>query len=369
MGARRTAGDARPRLPAQGASGHPGLVDGLRRSDVAGHRVDCSGWAVSCLARHPGVRPAVSLAVLLAIFADDTAAYSAAAPGRHKLAPAISPGKTWEGFVFGTLAAILVVFVTLYEDREEFLTIGESLLLGVVGALVTPLGDLFESMLKRDLGVKDSGACWRVTVWACWTGSTRLRSSRPRTSQSTHSQRRRNAAPYTGRVKRVALLGATGSIGRQVLEIVAAHPSSSSSLPLPARIRGGWRRRHRSAAISPSCSSAPSRRRPQGQRRRRLRRPAGQPGRRGRRRPRAREQGEPRSPRASSRSPPRSGERPAASRRLEHSASLQCLEGRSPGSRHLLVLMPAALLAANPPTTWPTQPRVRRLLIRPGTWA
>jgi phosphatidate cytidylyltransferase len=100
----------------------------------------------------------VALAVLLAVFADDTAAYfGGRALGRHKLAPAISPGKTWEGFVFGTLAAILVVFVTLYEDREEFLTIGESLLLGVVVALAAPLGDLFESMLKRDLGVKDSG--------------------------------------------------------------------------------------------------------------------------------------------------------------------------------------------------------------------
>jgi phosphatidate cytidylyltransferase len=100
----------------------------------------------------------VSLAVLLAIFADDTAAYfGGRALGRHKLAPAISPGKTWEGFVFGTLAAVLVVFVVLYEDRDAFLTIGESLLLGVVVALAAPLGDLFESMLKRDMGVKDSG--------------------------------------------------------------------------------------------------------------------------------------------------------------------------------------------------------------------
>ena len=99
-----------------------------------------------------------SLAVLLAIFADDTAAYfGGRALGRHKLAPAISPGKTWEGFVFGTLAAVFVVFVALYQDREEFLTIGQSLLLGLVVALAAPLGDLFESMLKRDLGVKDSG--------------------------------------------------------------------------------------------------------------------------------------------------------------------------------------------------------------------
>jgi phosphatidate cytidylyltransferase len=99
-----------------------------------------------------------SLAVLLAIFADDTAAFfGGRALGRHKLAPAISPGKTWEGFVFGSLAAVLVVFLALYEDREEFLTIGETLLLGALVALTAPLGDLFESMLKRDLGVKDSG--------------------------------------------------------------------------------------------------------------------------------------------------------------------------------------------------------------------
>ena len=99
-----------------------------------------------------------SLAVLLAIFADDTVAYfSGRAVGRHKLAPAISPGKTWEGFVFGSLAAVLVVFLALYDDRAEFLTISESLLLGIVVALAAPLGDLFESMLKRDLGVKDSG--------------------------------------------------------------------------------------------------------------------------------------------------------------------------------------------------------------------
>jgi phosphatidate cytidylyltransferase len=99
-----------------------------------------------------------ALAVVLAIFADDTAAYfGGRALGRHKLAPAISPGKTWEGFVFGSVAAVLVVFVTLYDDRDEFLTIGESLLLGVVVALAAPLGDLFESMLKRDMGVKDSG--------------------------------------------------------------------------------------------------------------------------------------------------------------------------------------------------------------------
>jgi phosphatidate cytidylyltransferase len=99
-----------------------------------------------------------SFAVVLAVFADDTMAYvGGRLLGRHKLAPTISPGKTWEGFLFGTAAGIFVVFVALYQDRDEFLTIGQSLLLGVVVALAAPLGDLFESMLKRDMGVKDSG--------------------------------------------------------------------------------------------------------------------------------------------------------------------------------------------------------------------
>ena len=75
--------------------------------------------------------------------------------GRHKMAPVISPGKTWEGLAAGTIVAILVPFFALY--HQHFLTIGESLALGVVIAASAPLGDLFESALKRDLNVKDSG--------------------------------------------------------------------------------------------------------------------------------------------------------------------------------------------------------------------
>jgi len=94
--------------------------------------------------------------VLLAVFADDTAAYLIGRlVGRHKLAPALSPGKTWEGFVAGTAAAIAVAFFALYE--QEFLTIPESIALGLAIALAGAAGDLFESALKRDLQVKDSG--------------------------------------------------------------------------------------------------------------------------------------------------------------------------------------------------------------------
>ena len=94
--------------------------------------------------------------VLLAVFADDTAAYLVGRLlGRHKLAPSLSPGKTWEGFVAGTAAAIVVSFFALYE--QEFLTIPESIALGAAVALAGAAGDLFESALKRDLKVKDSG--------------------------------------------------------------------------------------------------------------------------------------------------------------------------------------------------------------------
>jgi phosphatidate cytidylyltransferase len=98
------------------------------------------------------------VAVLFTIFAGDTFAFFVGrAVGRHRLAPAISPGKSWEGFVAGMLAAVLMSFLLLYRDRDEFLTVPESLALGAAVGLAGVLGDLFESAVKRDLGVKDSG--------------------------------------------------------------------------------------------------------------------------------------------------------------------------------------------------------------------
>ncbi|MBM3676982.1 MAG: phosphatidate cytidylyltransferase [Actinobacteria bacterium] len=97
-------------------------------------------------------------AVALAVFAGDTAAYFVGrAIGRHRLAPTISPKKSWEGFIAGTLASVVVTFFALYEDRETYLAIWESLVLGLAVAIAAVLGDLFESAVKRDVGVKDSG--------------------------------------------------------------------------------------------------------------------------------------------------------------------------------------------------------------------
>jgi phosphatidate cytidylyltransferase len=94
--------------------------------------------------------------ILLAVWAGDTFAYfGGRLLGRHRMAPTTSPGKTWEGFIFGTGATVFVAFVCLY--KQDFLTIGESVVLGAVLAVAAPVGDLFESMLKRDMEVKDTG--------------------------------------------------------------------------------------------------------------------------------------------------------------------------------------------------------------------
>ena len=94
--------------------------------------------------------------VIIAVWVDDTAAYLIGrAVGRHKFSPAISPAKTWEGFVAGTAAGVFAVFVALY--HQDFLSIADSIVLGVVATVAAALGDLFESAFKRDLEVKDSG--------------------------------------------------------------------------------------------------------------------------------------------------------------------------------------------------------------------
>jgi phosphatidate cytidylyltransferase len=94
--------------------------------------------------------------VLLAVWAGDAAGYLLGMlVGRHKLAPTVSPGKTWEGLIAGTAATIAVTFFALY--KANFLSIPQSLALGAVIAVVAPIGDLFESAIKRDMAVKDSG--------------------------------------------------------------------------------------------------------------------------------------------------------------------------------------------------------------------
>lgn len=99
---------------------------------------------------------ALLIDVLVGTFVADTAAYATGRMfGSHRIAPNLSPNKTLEGliggFVIGTMG---FWFAGLYQD---WLSGVDALIIGAAVAAVAPLGDLFESLLKRDLGTKDTG--------------------------------------------------------------------------------------------------------------------------------------------------------------------------------------------------------------------
>lgn len=100
--------------------------------------------------------------LVAAVFLNDTGAYTVGRLfGRHRLAPRISPNKSVEGFLGGVTIGTFVLWYGhfLVKQDGEFVLGGvEALAVGLAVALVTPLGDLFESLLKRSAGVKDSGA-------------------------------------------------------------------------------------------------------------------------------------------------------------------------------------------------------------------
>ncbi len=95
--------------------------------------------------------------VLIATFVGDTFAYFVGrAYGRSQFAPLISPNKTIEGLVGGVVGGTLAFWCAgLYQD---WLTGWDALLIGFLVAITAPLGDLFESLVKRDLEVKDTGS-------------------------------------------------------------------------------------------------------------------------------------------------------------------------------------------------------------------
>ena len=95
--------------------------------------------------------------ILVGTFIGDTGAYLGGRMlGRRKLAPSISPNKTVEGLVIGMFTAVLATWCAgLYQD---WLGGVEALLLGLAVAIAAPLGDLFESQVKRDAGTKDAGS-------------------------------------------------------------------------------------------------------------------------------------------------------------------------------------------------------------------
>lgn len=103
------------------------------------------------------LEPLAVLLVLVLVWIADSAAYFVGrAWGRRKLAPTVSPGKTWEGVAGGLVGAVLyAIIIALFTDRGAWLAlVATAILLGMVSIV----GDLFESAAKRQAGVKDSGS-------------------------------------------------------------------------------------------------------------------------------------------------------------------------------------------------------------------
>jgi phosphatidate cytidylyltransferase len=156
-------------LIARGVAGWPRIPRPVRI--VAGVAVLCVAWLAAAQARAIGINFLLSILVL--VWVADIAAYFA---GRafgtklvgRKLAPAISPGKSWEGVMGGMLGVVVVAFVWRYADQAlgagvpslySVLSV-RSLALLFVGAIflaaMSVVGDLVESLIKRSAGAKDS---------------------------------------------------------------------------------------------------------------------------------------------------------------------------------------------------------------------
>jgi CDP-diglyceride synthetase len=145
------------------------LVGAERGSPVVGISSTLLGFAwvgilgsFAALLLAPSMYPqrhgvAFALGAVVATVAADVGALAAGSwLGRHQLAPHVSPNKTWEGLVGG--AVLAVVASALITGHVHPWTPAKAAVLGVVVAVVAPLGDLCESLVKRDLGLKDMGS-------------------------------------------------------------------------------------------------------------------------------------------------------------------------------------------------------------------
>ena len=117
------------------------------------------GWLLSYFVALRGLdagRDWVFLALFTNFGSDTTAFFVGRVLGRHHLAPRISPRKTWEGAIAGGFGAIIVSLVLVILLRLP-LSYGQAVLLGLAISVFGQCGDLVESLLKRNMGVKDSG--------------------------------------------------------------------------------------------------------------------------------------------------------------------------------------------------------------------
>ncbi len=119
------------------------------------------GWLLSYLVALRGQddgRNWVMLALFVTFASDTSAFFIGRAWGKRKLAPNISPGKTWEGAIGGIFGAIAVsLFFVLPTPLALPISWGQAVLLGILVSIFGQFGDLVESLFKRNMGTKDSG--------------------------------------------------------------------------------------------------------------------------------------------------------------------------------------------------------------------
>jgi phosphatidate cytidylyltransferase len=114
-----------------------------------------AGYAVLLTVPGDGARRVITF--IATVVCSDVFGYAAGVfLGRHPMAPTVSPKKSWEGFAGSVLACVVagVAFLTLYFQAAWW----QGALYGLAIAITATLGDLGESMLKRDLGIKDMGS-------------------------------------------------------------------------------------------------------------------------------------------------------------------------------------------------------------------
>ncbi len=98
----------------------------------------------------------VPFTVIVMVWVYDAIAYFAgSAIGQHKLSPKVSPNKSWEGLIAGTLATFIAAWVLKVTVSRGWLSYGVAFTLAAIVCLAAPLGDLSESLIKRELEVKD----------------------------------------------------------------------------------------------------------------------------------------------------------------------------------------------------------------------
>ena len=97
--------------------------------------------------------------ILVTKFSDVGAYCTGSLIGKHKMIPRISPGKTWEGFggAIAVATGTSVLFASCAGDRLHGMTIVHAVILGIILSTTAVVGDLIESIFKREAGVKDSG--------------------------------------------------------------------------------------------------------------------------------------------------------------------------------------------------------------------